>query len=531
METTIKRIAPYRDNGAAYEHMISRSALVDGKRLKFSELVKVSISTSLGYPCDLSIYRMPNMAVHYVMQYLRKRGLTVEPINNYNFGKERLKYLLEECSPNCIGISSSCHVEAAPIREIVDYIRSINKNVLIIVGGPFINSINYEYVNLQQDYLLQRMGADVYVHERQGQDTVYKICMELRKEKPDFSAIPNIIYRQNGKCERTEKIPENICLDDDPIKDFTFYKDHVLPPVYVQTALSCSLKCAFCRYPILSGEPMYMDLSSVERNMSYIHSLGVKWIIFIDDSLNIPLDRFKDLLRMMIKNKYGFQWFSFFRISHSDEETYELMAKSGCKGVILGIESGNNTILKNMDKQVTVEKLFWGIQQLSAHDILSYASCMIGFPGETIETAKDTIDFIETAKPSFYDLQCWFYENAVPIAKENKYYNLQGYGYSWSHKDMDSQTAGKIVTEAIRSIQKSYFLPSLSFNLWSLGYFLSQGATVDEFKNMCIYFKKLLAVEPENIDTKYNEELNSLMHVFEGNMVLEENLKLRHNKL
>lgn len=528
METTIRRIEPYKTKGASYGHMISRSAMVDGKRLKYSELVTESITRSLGMKSDLSIYRMPNMAVHYIYNYFLNRNVKIEPVNNFNFGKDRLKYFLENSNPKFVGVSSTCIVESAPLREEIDYIRSLNPNVKIIVGGPFINSINYEYHDEQQKYLLQRIGADIFIHERQGEETLYRIYMELCKDKPDLSSIPNILYRDGNKVKRTQKAAENLSLDMNPVKKLTFYKNHILPPVYVRTAISCSLHCAFCRYPILGGELMYMQLESIEKNLDYIHSIGVKYITFIDDSLNIPLERFKSILRLMIRKQYHFHWCSFFRISHSDEETYELMEQSGCLGVILGVESGNNTILKNMDKRVTREKLFWGIKQLEKHHIISYASCVIGFPGETLETAKDTIRFIEEASPTFYDLQCWFFENAVPIKDESKYYNLEGYGYSWSHKDMDSKTAGQIVTEAIRNIKGTYFMPSLSFNLWSLAYYISQGATLEEFRQFSSIFRKVISMEADQVGEEYKKNIDELMSVFRGNEKLAANLRMRN---
>lgn len=527
MSTIIKRIEPYKDKSAAYEHMLARSAVVNGQRLKYSEIVRESITNSTGMQSDLTIYRMPNMAVHYCMNYLKKHGMSVGYVNYFNDGKEKLKYLIENYSPNCIGVSSTCHVEPAPIREIVDYIRSIDPSIVVVVGGPFINSINFEYSTPQQNYLLQSIGADIFIHERQGEDTLFQICTELRKDKPDLTKIPNIIYK-DGHYKRTVKVPENICLDDDPIKEFTFYENHPKPPVYMRCSISCSLCCSFCRYPILGGEPMFMKVESIEKNMNYIHSLGVKSIVFVDDSLNVPLDRFKDMLRMMIRNKYNFKWYSFFRISHSDEETYELMAKSGCGGVILGVESGNDTIRKNMDKRVSTEQLVWGIGQLNKYGIVSHASCMVGFPGETEKTARDTIKFIEEAKPTFYDLQVWFFENAVPISKERDYYNLEGYGYSWSHKDMDYESAGKIVLDGIRNIKNSYFMPSLSFNLWSLAYFLTQGTQINEFMELSKIFKDVVGYKDEEIDDRYRENVNKMLNVFRGNTELVNNLKMRN---
>lgn len=530
METTIKRVKPYKGIGASYYHMISRSAIVDGNMMKFSQLVTESISRSTGMKSDLSIYRMPNMAVHYLMHYLKNYDIKIEPINNYNFGKQRIKEVLLSSQPLLVGISSTCIVEAAPIKEVVDYVRSFNKDVKIVVGGPFINSINYEYEEQQQKYLLSLMGADIYIHERQGEKTLLALYKELSNPCPDLSKVPNILYKSDNDFIRTEKIAENISLDEEPVKKLTFYPNHILPPVYVRTAISCSLQCAFCRYPILGGEMMYQSIKSIEKNLNYIDSLGVKYLVFIDDSFNIPIKRFKEILRMMIRNKYQFRWFSFFRISHSDDEVYELMEASGCLGVLLGMESGSDTILKNMDKRVTTDKFAWGIQKLTEHNIISYASCMIGFPGETEKTAKETIQFIQRTKPTFYDLQCWFYENAVPISKEKQYHNLEGYGYSWSHNTMNSETAAKIVAQGISEIENSCFMPSLSFNLWSLGYYLSQGATLEEFKEFTRIFKRVVSYEKEIVDDKYNEEIDRLMHVFANNKDLYNNLKMRHKE-
>lgn len=527
METAMKRVTHYKERSASYEHLISRSAIVDGKRLKFSELVNRSISASIGKESDLSVYRMPNMAVHYLSDYLLKRGMNVARVNNFNYDKERLRSLLENEKPLCVGVSTTCQVDPAPIREVVDYIRAHNKHTKIVVGGPYINSIGCEYTSRQQDFLFMKMGADIFVHERQGLKTLLKIVKELRKENPDFSEIPNIIYTDTDRFVRTNNVPENVFIGDDPVREMTFYPNHPRPSVYVQTAISCSLRCAFCRYPILGGEQMFMHLEGIEQNFDYLHSSGVRYLVFIDDSFNIPLDRYKEILKLMIRKKYGFKWFSFFRISHSDEETYELMRDAGCKGVILGVESGNNTILKNMDKQVTVEKLRWGIGQLHKNGIISYASLMIGFPGETEQTALETLNFIREVKPTFYDLQVWFYESAVPIAKEKDYYRLEGYGYSWRHKDMDSLTASKFVLKGVSEITESRFMPSLSFNLWSLGYYLSQGATLEEFFKFTEIFRDLINTEVDDVDDKYRERVQELLHVFEHNEALAANLNMR----
>jgi len=77
----------------------------------------------------------------------------------------------------------------------------------------------------------------------------------------------------------------------------------------------------------------------------------VEALIFIDDTFNLPVKRFKEILHIL--KEYKFRWYSFFRAQYCDEETAQLMKESGCDGVYLGIESSNETILKNMDKKTT----------------------------------------------------------------------------------------------------------------------------------------------------------------------------------
>jgi p-methyltransferase len=372
METIIKRYEPYKNQNAGYRHMCNRSALINGKRLKFSEIMQASISHSIGIPSDLTNFRMPSLGVHYLTQFLRKKGIETDYINFFNFGRDRLEHLLKHDPPRCIGISTTSHYEPEPLRDVIDFIRDINPEPVIIVGGSYISSMNFEMEAHQVHHKLKVMDADIYVHDLQGEQTLYRLCLELRKPKPDFSTIPNLIYYNDKEFHRTPREPEDNSLDDDPVTELTFYENHPLPPVYLRTARSCPKECSFCRYPILGGVHTLANLDSVEKNMDYIHSLGVRSLVFVDDSFNMPLERFKDLLRMMIKKKYGFKWYCFFRCSDADEEAFDLMVAAGCHAVFLGIENGDTTMLEYMNKNATIDDFRWAIDQLNARGIMVF---------------------------------------------------------------------------------------------------------------------------------------------------------------
>jgi p-methyltransferase len=304
-----------------------------------------------------------------------------------------------------------------PVTEMVDFIRKHNQTVKIVVGGPLIANHTRNCQGADLKSALDDIGADIYVTDSQGELTLSNIVRCLRDEG-DLDLVPNIIIARDGALHHTGKSPENNSLDENSI-DWQAFPDETLgPTLQTRTARSCAFKCSFCNYPARAGALALASLETLEKEFDSMRALGdVENVVFIDDTFNVPLPRFKDICRLIIKREYSFKWFSYFRCSNSDEETIDLMAQSGCKGVFLGIESGSPSILKNMNKAATVEKYAVGIKMLHERDILSFGSFITGFPGETESTIKETIDFIKDTKPSYWRTQMWYCEPGTPIGE------------------------------------------------------------------------------------------------------------------
>jgi p-methyltransferase len=197
----------------------------------------------------------------------------------------------------------------------------------------------------------------------------------------------------------------------------------------------------------------------------------------------------------MIRKNYAFDWFSYFRCSNSDEEAVELMARSGCKGVFLGIESGSPSILANMNKAATIEKYATGIEMLRRHGIMTFGSFIIGFPGETNETVEETIDFIRDTKPDYYRAQMWYCEPGTPIQNERVKYDINGEGFVWNHATMDSLEAMDHIDRIFLTIDESLWLPQWSFDFWIIPYLLGKGISLAQFKEFMAQSHKLLSLE------------------------------------
>ena len=491
-EGLLERHEPFQAISGGYRHLIANSVMIGGRRLKYFDVLNAA-RRSAGIRGDsLHVAKMPNLGVHYLVSFLRGQGLRAEYVNFFNDEKSHLRDLLEQ-RPNVVALTTTFYFESQPIRDVVDFIREHATDVRVVVGGPHVFNICTDHAIGAQDRIFDEMNADVYVFDSQGELTLSQLCHEVRSAHPNLSRVPNLVFRTSEGCyERSTRSIESNPMDSSAVNWRHFEADSLLPTIQTRTARSCAYKCAFCRYPLMAGGLDLMSLEAVERELDYLREIGVTYLLFIDDTFNIPQKRFKDLCRLMIRKDYRFKWFSYFRCANADRECFDLMSQAGCAGVFLGIESGDDAVLGAMNKVATVAKYRDGIRELNTRDIITHASFIVGYPSETEQSAANTLAFIDEAKPTFYCLETFFYDPKVPIAEKAARYGLTGRGYAWSHNTMDWRRASDIVEDGYRQLNDSIVLPLYSFDLWSLAYLLGRGFPLDQIKEFLSLTSRLL---------------------------------------
>lgn len=476
--------------------LMLESVEYQGERVSYDFLLNENdhLTQKKGKGTNLHVYNLPNLGICYLYSYLKKRKFNVEFINFFTEEKQRLASLLNG-NPKSVAITTTLYTDSAPLIEIVRFIKQHNADTTIIVGGPHVYNLCLLYQDrpMLQDAVLQDIDADIYVNDSQGELALSLILHELKhRTTPDFSSIPNLIFQKGDSLCRTVREPENNGLDDNAVNWHDFDRSFLAPTVPVRTARSCAYKCAFCNFPHFAGPLNLTSLDVVEKELSQLSDAGVRQIIFIDDTFNVPLPRFKKLCKIMLERKFGFDWFSYFRCSNADDETFDLMQESGCKGVFLGIESGDQSMLNKMNKEVKIERYKYGIQKLKEHDIITFASFILGFPGETRETALNTLTFIEETAPMFYRVTPYYHYPLTPIAKQAKKYGIQGGGYSWKHDTMDWREACGLIEIMYRTIRQSIILPTHALDFWIIPYLMGYGISIDEIKQFLGYGQDLL---------------------------------------
>jgi radical SAM PhpK family P-methyltransferase len=471
------------EHSGAYHEIKTNSFIRNGERISCMDLLNVVLEKATGRASHLNVFEAPSLGVCYLADFLRRRDLEVDFVNFFTLDKDRLRALLA-AGPRAVAITTTFYVEDDPIIEIVDFVRRHRPDTKIIVGGPHIFNRAADFDTDTLAFIFRRMGADIYIIDSQGELTLSKVVAALRDGDPArLREIPNIMYALDGEefC-RTEKRPEANDLDAESVHWRDFDPRVVTPLAYLRSARSCPFTCSFCQYPILAGSHDLNSIEVMERQLQELRAMGTTDLVFIDDTFNVPLPRFKKLLQMMIERKFDFRWVSFLRCSNVDEAAMDLMQESGCIGVLLGIESGDQRILNYMNKSVKLERYRFGIRELKKRGIATYASLICGFPGETEQTVRNTMAFIEETGPTFFNVQLYYHDARAPIHRRADEFRIEGAGYSWKHRTMDWRQAIDWSIYMYRNIHNSTFFSLYGMSLWGISYLVSKGLTMEQIR-------------------------------------------------
>jgi p-methyltransferase len=171
------------------------------------------------------------------------------------------------------------------------------------------------------------------------------------------------------------------------------------------------------------------------------------------------------------------------------------MKESGCRGAYLGIESGSDDILKRMNKRVTREQYLRGVELLRSQDITTLASFIIGFPGETEKTYRETVDFIDKSGTEFFNVKIFYYDHTTPIHHQAADYELIGQGMNWTHKTMNAAQAFGLSEDVIKSVRNAPYIAQHSGEIWEIAHFHEQGFSPSQIRTLYGNFTRMLREE------------------------------------
>jgi len=350
-------------------------------------------------------------------------------------------------------------------------IKEANPKIKIAFVGP--------HVTVLPEKSLQDCPAiDFVVRKEFDYATV-----EFAQGKP-LEEILGISYRKNGSVVHTPDRPDVQDLDSLPHATDVYKRDLdvtrytvpflLYPFVSLYTTRGCPAQCTFCLWPqTLSGHPWRKrSTDDVAREMAKAKEYwpNVREFFFDDDTFNIQGAR---TIELCSKIKHlNLTWSCTSRVT-TDYQTLKAMKEAGCRLLIVGYESGDQQILKNIKKGATLERARQFTKDCHKLGLVIHGDFILGLPGETRETIQNTIQFakeldVETIQVSVAhaypgtELYDYVVKNGFMVA-DNKMVD-EG-GHQLAHIQYPGLPAEEIMEAVHRFYDEYYFRPKAVFRI------------------------------------------------------------------
>jgi len=347
-------------------------------------------------PRDRSVFRFPPLGISYLASSLLEAGHDVQLLDCTFLKKPDALEKALEARAEVVGI----YCMVTMLDDCLWLARQLRASArLLMVGGPLPTCDPHAFL---EDF-------DVVVRG-EGEQTVLEL-LQAYSTGGDFSAISGITLRRkmitNGKEQG-----ETISTPDQPFnKDLDrlpFPARHLLPnSSYIQfgrkkygyaitTVMStrgCPYECEFCSNVIFGGSYRERSAKNVVDEIEQALATGYDRISFADDVFTLHQKRVLEICAEIKQRGLHFYWECLARVDSVNDATYVEMYQAGCRRVYFGIESGDDTILKLMNKKITAAEARHAVMAAHQAGLQVGAFFILFYPGESNQTVLNTLRF------------------------------------------------------------------------------------------------------------------------------------------
>jgi radical SAM superfamily enzyme YgiQ (UPF0313 family) len=238
------------------------------------------------------------------------------------------------------------------------------------------------------------------------------------------------------------------------------------PFTFIVTSRGCPAGCTYCiKHVSYQYATRIRSPKLIMEELWRLKKLGINNIHMYADLFTVNRDQVTELCTLMIEENIQIKWTCNSRVDFVDEEMLMLMGKSGCRLISWGIESANEEILKHARKGANPEKAERALRWAKKAGIMNWGYFIIGLPGETEQTIRETIDF---AKKLPLDIALFHVAAPYPGTPfffevvEKKWFRP---GTRWEQVDMDR---GTVLDYPDMPAEKLLYWQKRAFREWAL---------------------------------------------------------------
>jgi radical SAM superfamily enzyme YgiQ (UPF0313 family) len=266
--------------------------------------------------------------------------------------------------------------------------------------------------------------------------------------QPDLGHVKGLVWRRGEQIVVNPDRPFIADLDDLPMPMYELlpldrYRIPLIkgPYAFIVTSRGCPAGCTYCIKHVSYGPTMRLrSPAKLMEEIQKLVSLGVHHVHMYADLFTVNRDQVMELCDRIIAAKLKITWTCNSRVDFVDEQMLQKMAQSGCFYIAWGIESGSKEILAHARKGVDPERAMQSLTWARQAGIQNWGYFIIGLPGETVSSIKQTIAFAKSLPLDIALFHIAAPYPGTPFFFEVARNNWFRAGTRWEEVDMDEST-------------------------------------------------------------------------------------------
>ncbi|MCP4549343.1 MAG: radical SAM protein [bacterium] len=338
--------------------------------------------------------------------------------------------LLED-DPDLVGISVVYSDQIIPALTLAKLLKRARRGTCIVIGGDVFSRMACTHSETMSPFFDL---VDAFVIDDGGQPLL-SICERLQDGKP-FDSIPRVLTRESDHVSPSPANPDSI-----PTPDYGGLATELYfspePILSLLAGKGCQWgRCAFCAESFRKNYSSKAISSLLNDIDTLVREFNVKWINFAD--LDMPFERLRELADGLLARTWRISWSSRARLVKGfDDDLCRLIARAGCRKLYFGLESASQRVLNRMRKGILIDRVPEILKCCWANGIATHLFALVGFPGETLEEARMTSEFLVANREyvSSFNIGNFYFRTGSDIFRE-----AEKYGVKSTHaEDVDAE--------------------------------------------------------------------------------------------
>jgi len=367
---------------------------------------------------------VPPMGLGYLATSLKNSGIAVDILDcvQRKYGYSQFTDFVKGYNPDVVGFTSFSH-DVPSIEQSIKLVKEINSKIVTFVGGPHPSSrpenIWDDFPSV--DYGFRGEGEVGFPKIVKYLSCINELWNEGLWDKSQLQDVQGLIWKDNGNVYCNDQaFPKDLDSIDFPawnlidLKGYQsapqgviFKKQPVAPMIITR---GCPFLCTFCAgYNITGRKLRSRTIENVMKEIELLYNkYSVREIHILDDNFTLDKEFAREFCEELIRRKLDISWCcpNGLRLDSLNREILVLMREAGCYYISIGIESGSQRVLDMMKKKLKLSEIKRQIDMVRSVGLDVNGFFILGYPGETIDEIKQTIDFarkLDLSRAAFYN--------------------------------------------------------------------------------------------------------------------------------